>query len=145
MAASVGAFCLIYSDSRTAILALIVCIGMWWLCRANAALNLFAVVGVALAATAVITFVPDVTEYLTRAGARSDDLTSLNGRSFIWQVAWENIQAHPIFGQGYGSSRLVLPVDDRLFPAAVNTHNGCQLHGLITLSQVFQGPVPGAL
>jgi O-antigen ligase len=96
---------------------------MWWLCRANAALNLFAVVGVGLLACLVIAFVPDVGAYLSRAGARSDDLTSFNGRWAIWNVAWEHIQASPLLGQGYGASRSFLPTDDRLFAAAVNSHN----------------------
>lgn len=123
MAIGICAFCLIASDSRTSILTLIVCIGMWWLCRSNAALNLFNIVGVALLTSLVIAFVPNIAPYVSREGGRTDDLASLDGRRNIWNVAWENIHAHPVLGQGYGSSRLVLPLDDRLFAAAVNTHN----------------------
>lgn len=118
-----AAFCLVYSDSRTSILALLLCLALWWLCRANAALNLFAVVGIALVACLSIAFVPDVTALLSREGARADDLSTFNGRWEIWTVAWENIKAQPIVGQGYGSSKWFLPMDDRLFAAAVNSHN----------------------
>jgi exopolysaccharide production protein ExoQ len=119
----VAAFCVIYSDSRTSIVALLLCLGLWWLYRANAALNLLTIVGAGLLAAVVNPFTPDLAAYLTRAGARSDDLASLNGRSYIWQVAWEHINAHPLIGHGYGASRTILPTDDRLFAAAVNTHN----------------------
>jgi exopolysaccharide production protein ExoQ len=118
-----SAFCLVYSDSRTSIAALALCLLLWWLRRANVALNLFTIVAIALAACLVITFVPDVSAYLTRSDSGATDLSSLNGRSGIWDVAWESIYAHPLFGQGYGASRLILPIDDRLFGSAVNTHN----------------------
>lgn len=121
-AALIGLFCLVYSDSRTSIVALPLCLGLWWICRANAALNLFAVVGIALVVALVIGFVPDVTALLAREGT-GYDFSSFNGRSRIWTVAWEYIQAHPIIGQGYGSSRWILPKDDRLFSAAVHAHN----------------------
>ena len=128
----IGGFCIIFSDSRTSILACILCLGMWWLCRTNAALNLFSVVGVGLLACLIIAFVPDVAAYLSRGGARSDDLTSFNGRWAIWNVAWEHIQASPLLGQGYGASRSFLPTDDRLFAAAVNSHN-------VYLEMLFSG------
>ncbi|HEY6047709.1 MAG TPA: O-antigen ligase family protein [Sphingomicrobium sp.] len=134
VAICIAAFSLIESDSRTSILALVLCLGMWALCRANAALNLFAVVGVGLLACLIIAFVPDVGGYLTRGGARSDDLTSFNGRWAIWDVVWEHIQAHPWIGQGYGASRSILPIDDRLFAAAVNSHN-------VYLELLFSGGV----
>lgn len=122
-AIAVAAFCVVYSDSRTSILALVLCLGMWGLRRANAALHLFGLVGIALIACLFIGFVPNVAEFLTREGSRTDDLTSFNGRSNIWSVAWEYIRDHPYLGQGYGSSGLILPTDDRLFSAAVNAHD----------------------
>jgi O-antigen ligase len=119
----ISAFCLVYSDSRTSIATLAVCLLLWSLRRANIALNLFMVVAIALAASLVMTFVPDISSYLARGESGPTDLSSLNGRSRIWDVAWESIYAHPLFGQGYGASRLILPMDDRLFGAAVNTHS----------------------
>ncbi len=133
-AIAIAAFCVVYSESRTTIVALALCLLLWRLCRANPAFNLFAVVGFALAACLVIAFVPDVADYLSRDGARSDDLVSLNGRSGIWTVAWEGIKAHPLLGQGYGASRELLRFDDRLFAAAVNTHN-------VYLELLFSGGV----
>ena len=118
-----SAFCLVYSESRTSIATLILCLLLWSVRRANAAFNLFTVVVIALIAALVMTFVPDVSWFLARGEAGPTDLSSLNGRSRIWDVAWESIHAHPILGQGYGASRLILPMDDRLFGAAVNTHN----------------------
>jgi len=122
-AIAISAFCLVYSDSRTSIAALALCLLFWSLRQTNVALNLFTIVILALAACLVITFVPDVTTFLTRSDSVTNDLSSLNGRSWIWDVAWESIRAHRILGQGYGASRLILPMDDRLFGAAVNTHN----------------------
>jgi O-antigen ligase len=119
----ISAFCLVYSDSRTSIATLVLCLLLWSLRRANIALNLFTIVAIALAASLVMTFVPDVSSYLARGEAGPTDLSSLNGRSRIWDVAWESIYAHPMLGQGYGASRLILPIDDRLFGAAVNTHS----------------------
>ena len=139
----ISTFCLFYSDSRTSIVTLALCLLLWWLRRANVALNLFTIVAIALAACLIITFVPDVSAYLARGEAGPTDLSSLNGRSRIWDVAWESIYAHPWLGQGYGSSRLILPIDDRLFGAAVNTHNvymellfsgGAVLFGLFVLA-----------
>jgi O-antigen ligase len=123
VAICVAAFCAIFADSRTSFLALLVCLGLWGLHRANAALNLFGIVGIALIACLLIGFVPDVADLLTREGSRTDDLASFNGRWKIWSVAWEYITDHPYIGQGYGSSELVLQRDDRLFAAAVNTHS----------------------
>lgn len=123
LAIGVATFCLIGSESRTSLAALLLCLLLWGLYRTNTAINLFAVVGIALLACLVIAFVPDVSTYLARDDSGPDDLASLNGRARIWAVAWENIDVHPFIGQGYGSSRLILPYDDRLFAAALNTHN----------------------
>jgi O-antigen ligase len=122
-AAVIAAFCLIYSDSRTSMAAVALCLAMWWLCRVNPALNLFALLCIALSAVAIYMFVPDFSSFLTRGDDGTSDLASLNGRSRIWAVAWEYIHASPIIGHGYGASRLLLPIDDRLFGAAVNSHN----------------------
>src|SRR5206468_5674273 len=46
LAIFVAGFCLIESDSRTSILALVLCVAMCALCRVNAALSIFAGVGV---------------------------------------------------------------------------------------------------
>lgn len=119
----IAAFCLMKSESRTSFAALTLCLLLWGLYRTNTAINLFAVVALALVACLVIAFVPDVSTYLARDDSGPDDLASLNGRARIWAVAWENIDLHPFIGQGYGSSRLILPFDNRLFSAALNTHN----------------------
>lgn len=123
LAIVVAAYCLMFSESRSSLAALMLCLLLGGLYRANAAINLFAIVGIALVVCLVIGFVPDVSAYLARADAGPDDLASLNGRSRIWSVVWEYIYAHPIIGQGYGASRLILPNDDRLFSAALNSHN----------------------
>jgi exopolysaccharide production protein ExoQ len=122
-AIAIAGFCIAYSDSRTSMLALLLCWVMWWLCRANAALNLFTIVGIALVACLCIAFVPDVASLLSREGARHDDLSTFNGRWEIWTVAWEYIRSSPLLGLGYGSSKWFLPSDDRLFAAAVTAHN----------------------
>ena len=122
-AIGIAAFCLIDSESRTSIAALLLCLLLWRLCRANTAFNLFAVVALALLASLLVAYIPDIAAHLTRSGASPDELASLNGRSRIWAVALENIQAHPILGQGYGASSSILPIDDRLFSAALNSHN----------------------
>ena len=135
----IASLCLVYSDSRTNIAALALCLLLWVICRANAAINLFAVAGIALAACLVTVFVPNVGAYLSRSGS-SEEIASLNGRSRIWDVAWEHIYAHPFLGQGYGASRLLLPQDDRLFDAALNTHNlylELLVSGGITLLALF--------
>jgi O-antigen ligase len=151
----ISAFCLVYSDSRTSIATLALCLLLWWLRRSNVALNLFTIVAAALAAMLIITFVPNVSAYLSRGEAGPTDLSSLNGRSRIWNVAWESIYAHPYLGQGYGASRLILPMDERLFGAAVNTHNvyiellfsgGVVLFGLFVLvvaASVFRSAIQG--
>jgi O-antigen ligase len=123
LAIGTAAFCLYFSESRTSLAALLLCLVLWGLYRTNAAINLFAIIAVALGACLIIGFVPDISAYLMRAEAGPDDLASLNGRARIWAVVWEFIHAHPIIGQGYGASRLILPNDDRLFTAALNSHN----------------------
>ena len=122
-AIGLGALCLVYSESRTSIAALLMCVVLWRLCRANTAFNLFAIVALALLAAVLVAFIPDIAVHFARNGGGSDELASLNGRSRIWDVAIENIRAHPILGQGYGSSGLILPNDERLFSAALNSHN----------------------
>jgi O-antigen ligase len=119
----IAAFCLVYSVSRINILGLVLCVGLWAFCRSNPAFNLFGVVGVALVACLLIGFVPDLSVYLSREGARADDLASFNGRREIWDVVWENIRVNPLLGHGYGASGDILRQDDRLFAAAVNSHN----------------------
>lgn len=132
-AIGIAAFCLIYSESRTSIAAILACLLLWRLCRANAAFNLFAVVALALLAAVLVAYIPDITVHFTR-NAGSDELASLNGRSWIWDVVIENIRAHPILGQGYGASRLILPNDERLFSSALNAHN-------VYLELLFSGGV----
>jgi O-antigen ligase len=133
-AIGLAAFCLVYCESRTSIAAMLACLLLWRLCRANAAFNLFAVVALALLAAVLVAFIPDIAVHFTRNGTGSDELASLNGRSWIWDVAIENIRTHPIFGQGYGASRLILPNDERLFSAALNAHN-------VYLELLFSGGV----
>jgi exopolysaccharide production protein ExoQ len=123
VAIAVAAICMIASESRTSIAALVISLLLWRLYRANAAVNLFAVIGLGLLGCVLVAFVPNIAIYLARNSAGPADLASLNGRSRIWAVAWENIQSHAFFGQGYGASTTILPTDDRLFLAAVNSHN----------------------
>ena len=52
----ISTFCLFYSDSRTSIVTLALCLLLWWLRRANVALNLFTIVAIALAACLIMTF-----------------------------------------------------------------------------------------
>lgn len=135
VAIALAAVCLLSSQSRAATLAMMLCVGMWWFYRTNTAFNLFGIVALTLGACLIMTFVPDVTVYLAREGGRSDDLASFNGRWEIWEVAWGEIQANPFLGQGYGASREILDsARDRLFAAAVNTHN-------VYLELLFSGGV----
>lgn len=113
---------LIGSVSRTSIIALILCLGLWWLCRGGAARNLLGAALIGLTACIAIIMKPDWVALMSRSNS-AEDLATFNGRSEVWTVAWENIFQHKIFGQGFGSSRVVLQNDDRLYSAAVHTHN----------------------
>lgn len=122
LAAALALFALIGSDSRTSILGLLLCAGLWWLCRGGAARRIVSAVALGLAVCVALALNPNWISILSRS-SRSDDLATFNGRSEVWAVAWENITRYPYLGQGFGSSHLILQNDDRLFAAAIHTHN----------------------
>lgn len=59
----------------------------------------------------IILFLQDnILEYVSR-GQDLDQLSSLSGRTYMWQLAWESIQNNYLFGIGYYSGHKTLNVE----------------------------------
>jgi O-antigen ligase len=55
--------------------------------------------------------------------SESGNATTLTGRTNLWDAAWPEIKAHPIFGKGYRSSRFLSEEVPGAFQEAGNMHN----------------------
>lgn len=49
-------------------------------------------------------------EYMSR-GQDINQLSSMSGRTYMWQIGWDSVKANPIFGLGYYSGHKILDVD----------------------------------
>jgi O-antigen ligase len=111
---SLGVTCLVYSQSRTPVMALGLALALALLVsRPRLALAAAAAAGVlATLAALVLLAVPECQEAAVRLAARSDraeELSSFTGRTDIWTAVWQLIQQAPWLGHGFASSREVLP------------------------------------
>jgi O-antigen ligase len=106
----VGPACLLLSNSRTSMLALVLALGVAWLSlRRSWALGV-AALGVVLLLGALV--VPGSQEWLVAAVSRSgsaSELSTFTGRTEIWAAVLSLIEQRPLLGHGYASSREVLP------------------------------------
>jgi O-antigen ligase len=130
-----AAITLLASDSRTSMIALVIGLALWAVCRGGALVGLLTALVAAIVACLVLALLPDVLESVSRTGSE-EDITTLNNRSRVWAVALEHISKNPLLGEGYGASSELLRVDDRLFGAAVNAHN-------VYLEVLFSGGLLG--
>ena len=99
-AIGIAAFCLVESESRTSIAALL-CLLLWRLCRANTAFNL-SPSSRSRFSHLCWSLTSPISLYLTRSRASPRPPRFLERAIRIWVVALEIFQAHPILGQGYG-------------------------------------------
>lgn len=115
--------CLVMSDNRASMIALLLCGGVWYLSRRHAAGN-FLIAGLAAATIALaISAAPDlVFSSLSRSGDATE-ISSGTGRAEIWTVVIEMIKQRPLTGHGYASASYILPLDPRLFSVAAHAHN----------------------
>jgi O-antigen ligase len=138
---------LILSGSRVTILA----IGLAWLLTAirshKAAPHLLVgLAGVVIIGVQVLIATPDLGSILgalSRTGSASE-ITTLTGRTDLWQIAWEHFLERPLFGWGFnGTEQLMAGSVGRSFEGnAVNAHNAV-LQSLMSLGLVGSIPVFG--
>lgn len=111
-----GGVCLILSDSRTSLLAVIAAFG-FYLLRCRPVIGLTAIGGMALAGLALLNLdIPwhELGKSFARSG-RFSEMTTLTGRTEIWSATWKAFLERPLFGYGYGSTKVLLPEVYRSF------------------------------
>jgi O-antigen ligase len=87
---------------------------------------------------------PDLSVFLgevSRSGSKSE-LMTLTGRTELWAVAWEKIQARPLFGWGFNAIEGLLQdsLPSTFYGSRANTHN-MFVQSVFTLG--FVGSLPG--
>jgi O-antigen ligase len=63
-----------------------------------------------------------LTEYLTR-NQPTEELSSLNGRVALYEDAWDRIQEHWLFGQGFVANRVAVLDEQADGSGTVHSHN----------------------
>jgi exopolysaccharide production protein ExoQ len=136
-------FCLIASNNRMSLLALVLGLTYAWIMRGHAGPKLL---GLALAsglgALVMIGAGDSILESISRSGS-AEEITSWTGRTRIWSVVVDLWLQQPLLGYGDGSAKFILPVHPLLFTAAAHAHslylNTLFSGGLIGLSLLLAG------
>lgn len=143
----VGLACLILTQSRTALIAVAIGGGLYWLLRSGRRWFVPALLVVAAGAVVVVT--PDL-EVLAGALARSGKATEIytaTNRIYIWRASWDAVMVKPIFGWGYSAAATVLAP----YAVKVQSTNGIALffvphpHNALLQVLVSTGFVGGVL
>ncbi len=134
--ASAAFLCLVLSNNRMALFALLVSTMTFYVLTGPVARKglLVAAVGLFVASCAAL-FTDELVSLVSRSSTETEVLT-LTGRTRIWPVVLELWRQSPLFGYGYGSALYILPVHPDLFRAAAHSHN-------LYLEQLFSGGVIG--
>ncbi len=112
-----------YAMIGVATLTLILSGGVIFLSRGATLLRWALATIAAISALLSLTLASDAILYSVSRSGDTAELTNLTGRTDIWLVALEKIDAAPILGHGYMSAVTILSQDPRLFSAAAHTHN----------------------
>lgn len=118
--------CLVLSDSRTSVAAVVFAFGLHyarrWMLKAFFAF----VLGGAVLALLVMFEIDwrDIGSMISRTG-KVTELTTLTGRTDIWAASWNAFLERPILGYGFGATKVLLP---EIYRAAwgftvTHTHN----------------------
>lgn len=124
---------LLTTQSRTALLSLVAaCIAVMY------ARNWRAAVAAALVLSIVVAGIwfwdRQLAVEVTARGQSEEELTTLQGRTLIWTVAWRLIKMSPWIGHGYAASRVILPRDyDMPRMHDVNQTHNMWLETMLTL------------
>lgn len=134
--ASSALICLVLSNNRMAMLALLVSVTTLYILKgpiARRALMVFAAVFFVVSCAALL-----ADNLMTLVSRSSDDaeILTLTGRTRIWPVVIDLWRQAPLFGYGFGSALYILPVHPDLFSAAAHSHN-------LYLEQLFSGGLVG--
>lgn len=122
-AAPFALLCLVMSENRMSMLAMLICCSFWYMAKGNRVANyLFAGIVAAILIFAVLSSPETVMTGLSRSGD-AEEITTGTGRAQIWSVVLEMIGEQPIFGYGYAAAMFILPEDPRLFSVAAHAHN----------------------
>lgn len=118
-----GLACLVLSQNRASMIAIATAIWFASICRANTSFKLVLSIAGALAGGALLMgFSDEIFSILSRSG-RTDEVTSMTGRSSIWAVVIELWSQRPLLGYGYTSALSILPSIPGLFTTAAHAHN----------------------
>lgn len=102
--------CLVLSDSRTSMAVVIVAFGLYFL-RNNPRVAMLGIFGVGLFGFLLLNVDLPLHEFasaFSRSG-RVSDITTLTGRTDIWDVSIAAFFEKPILGYGFGSTKVLLP------------------------------------
>lgn len=134
--AAIGGFCfvsLLATQSRTAMLGFVTaCLAVVFV--RNRSKAVIAAILLLAAATIFWSANQSLAIEVTSRGQTEEQLTTLQGRTQIWNLVWRLIQRAPWFGNGYASSKAMLNKywDVSRYEAAFHSHN-MFLEALLTL------------
>jgi exopolysaccharide production protein ExoQ len=121
--APLALICLVMSENRMSMLAMLICGCFWYMAKGNRTANyLFAALIAAILIFTILSSPESVMSGLSRSGDAAE-ITTGTGRAQIWSVVLEMIAMRPIFGYGYAAATFILPEDPRLFSVAAHAHN----------------------
>jgi O-antigen ligase len=134
--------CLILSWSRTSIIALVLSIAVLKL-RKRILLSIWGIAG-ALTVLLVLVMVDYNWDTLVRIVTRRgsvQELVTFTGRTAIWQFIWGKFLNQPIIGYGYGSTKLLMPLEFRTALGWTST----SAHNMLLQTLVTTGLVGASL
>jgi exopolysaccharide production protein ExoQ len=135
--AALSAFlCLIFSNNRMAMFALVVSVSSLYLLNRVVARRALLLSTIALLGVSSVTLFADQLLALVSRSGSWGEIMSATGRSRIWPVVIELWSQTPILGRGYGSALYILPTHPDLFTAAAHAHS-------LYLEQLFSGGIIG--
>ena len=110
LAVAMAVLCLVLADSRTSLVATFLGFTMYYFRRH---LVLAVIVSVAVFLTLMLILnvnIPwaDIAASFSRTG-RVSEITTLTGRTDIWSAAWKAFLDKPLFGHGFGATKILIP------------------------------------
>jgi O-antigen ligase len=119
----IASVCLVLTNSRTSMIAMVVAIWFASVCRSDTMFKLvLSITGVLIGGALLVGFSDEIFAMLSRSG-KAVEVTSATGRGSIWPVVVDLWSQRPFFGYGYTSAMTILPLDPRLFELVVHAHS----------------------
>lgn len=128
----VGLVTIWLTKSRTPLLVLAAALSIVYLVRSTVRLAVLCVLIVGMAITIGTAGISDIAGQFTRTG-RTDELTTLTGRTEIWAYVFDEWKKSPLIGYGYGSTKSLLLNELYMWDFTTESAHNLLLQCLFTL------------